>query len=50
MPNPNAYARGLPEPYATLRARVAAFIPAERLVTDPLRLLTWGTPSRKRPP
>ena len=26
-----------------LQAAIATFIPAERLVTDPLRLLTWGT-------
>src|SRR5436190_13611323 len=31
------------EPYRTLHARARAFIPDERLVTDPLRLLTWGT-------
>ena len=31
------------EPYATLRDRALAFIPAARLVTDPLRLLAWGT-------
>jgi len=43
QPNPKAYAHRLPEPYATLHARAAAFIPAGRLVTDPLRLLTWGT-------
>lgn len=30
-------------PYAELYREAAAFIPAERLITDPLRLLTWGT-------
>ncbi len=33
----------LPAPYDELHRRLAAFIPAARLVTDPLRLLTWGT-------
>jgi D-lactate dehydrogenase len=32
-----------PGPHATLHARAARFIPAGRLVTDPLRLLAWGT-------
>ena len=32
-----------PSAYATLRDRAAAFIPPARLVTDPLRLLAWGT-------
>src|ERR1035438_6519550 len=36
-----AYA--LPPPYDTLLASILARIPAERLITDPLRLLTWGT-------
>ncbi len=35
--------RALPEPYGAFHARAARFIPAHRLVTDPLRLLTWGT-------
>ena len=26
-----------------LRRELAGFMPAERLVTDPLRLLAWGT-------
>ena len=30
-------------PHRQLQAALATFIPAERLVTDPLRLLTWGT-------
>ncbi len=30
-------------PYEALRREAAAFIPHERLITDPLRLLTWGT-------
>ena len=30
-------------PYAELYREAAAFIPAQRLITDPLRLLTWGT-------
>lgn len=29
--------------YRLLRQELAAFIPAARLVSDPLRLLTWGT-------
>ncbi len=30
-------------PYDDLQRRLAAFIPAARLVTDPLRLLAWGS-------
>ena len=30
-------------PYDELHRRLAAIIPAERLVSDPLRLLTWGS-------
>ena len=30
-------------PYAALQRRLGAFIPAERLITDPLRLLAWGS-------
>jgi D-lactate dehydrogenase len=30
-------------PHRQLQAALATFIPAERLVTDPMRLLTWGT-------
>ena len=37
------YAGALPPPYDQLYREVAAFIPAPRLITDPLRLLTWGT-------
>ncbi len=33
----------LPPAYATLLASVSARIPAHRLITDSLRLLTWGT-------
>ena len=35
--------RALRAPYDGLYADLASFIPAARLVTDPLRLLTWGT-------
>lgn len=34
---------GLPPPYDALHAALAHFLPPARLVTDPLRLLTWGT-------
>ncbi|HSC98607.1 MAG TPA: FAD-binding oxidoreductase, partial [Casimicrobiaceae bacterium] len=30
-------------PYDGLYAELATFLPRERLITDPLRLLTWGT-------
>jgi len=30
-------------PYAELYREAVAFIPPQRLITDPLRLLTWGT-------
>lgn len=33
----------LTAPYDELHRRLGAFIPAARLVTDPLRLLAWGT-------
>jgi len=33
----------LKPPYDTLLRDLAAFIPAARLVTDPLRLLAWGS-------
>ncbi|MDO9285791.1 MAG: FAD-binding oxidoreductase, partial [Aquabacterium sp.] len=33
----------LTAPYDALQRRLAGFIPAARLVTDPLRLLAWGT-------
>ncbi len=33
----------LPQPYDELHRQAAAFIPAERLITDALRLLTYGT-------
>jgi D-lactate dehydrogenase len=33
----------LPTPYDALHRLLGAFIPASRLVTDPLRLLTWGS-------
>ena len=32
----------LPPPYDALHGAVAAYIPDERLIVDPLRLLTWG--------
>src|SRR4051794_5051307 len=33
----------LPAPYDALHAALRARIPTERLITDPLRLLAWGT-------
>jgi D-lactate dehydrogenase len=33
----------LPSPYRELHRELSTFIPAARLVTDPLRLLAWGT-------
>ena len=33
----------LPAPYRHLREELSAFLPSERLVVDPLRLLAWGT-------
>ncbi|MGZ8260881.1 MAG: FAD-binding oxidoreductase, partial [Caldimonas sp.] len=33
----------LPDPYRRLQHELAAFIPSARLITDPLRLLAWGT-------
>jgi D-lactate dehydrogenase len=38
-----AYAHALRPPYEALHRLLCEFIPDERLVTDPLRLLTWGT-------
>ena len=38
-----AYAHALRPPYEALHRLLSEFIPDERLVTDPLRLLTWGT-------
>ncbi len=32
-----------PPPYETIHREAAGFIPAERLITDPLRRLAWGT-------
>ena len=32
-----------PESLRALTAALAGFIPAERLITDPLRLIAWGT-------
>ena len=32
-----------PESSASLERSLAAFIPRQRVITDPLRLLTWGT-------
>ena len=33
----------LPAPYRQLQEELAAFLPTERLIVDPLRLLAWGT-------
>ena len=33
----------LPAPYHQLQQELGAFMPTTRLITDPLRLLTWGT-------
>ena len=33
----------LPAPYDRVAARMAERLPAERIVTDPLRLMAWGT-------
>jgi D-lactate dehydrogenase len=38
-----AWAHALRPPYDALHRGLAAFVPDERLITDPLRLLTWGT-------
>jgi D-lactate dehydrogenase len=38
-----SYAATLRPPYDALHRRLSAFVPEARLVTDPLRLLTWGT-------
>ena len=38
-----AYEHTLAAPYDSLCRRLAEYIPADRLITDPLRLLTWGT-------
>ena len=38
-----AYAHALRPRYRELHRRLSEFLPDERLVTDPLRLLTWGT-------
>ena len=35
--------QALRPPYDALRSAVSAYIPDERLIVDPLRLLTWGT-------
>jgi D-lactate dehydrogenase len=42
-PRHRAYAHTLRPPYDALHRLLSEFIPEERLVTDPLRLLTWGT-------
>ena len=34
---------GLPAPYGALQRDLSAFIAPERLITDPLRLLAWGS-------
>ena len=33
----------LPPPYRQLHEELAAFVPTERLIVDPLRLLAWGS-------
>jgi len=33
----------LPTPYRELQDELAAYLPSERLIVDPLRLLAWGT-------
>ena len=33
----------LPSPYKEFKAELSAFIPQERIYTDPLRLLAYGT-------
>ncbi len=38
-----AFERALHAPYDALYRSVLAYIPDDRLITDPLRLLTWGT-------
>ena len=38
-----AYEHLLAPPYDALHRRLAVYIPTDRLITDPLRLLTWGT-------
>src|ERR1700730_6559050 len=38
-----AFERALQAPYDALYRLVSAYIPDDRLITDPLRLLTWGT-------
>ncbi len=44
VPRPvRAAAGGLPAPWDELHRRLSAHVPRARLVTDPLRLLAWGT-------
>jgi D-lactate dehydrogenase len=44
VPRPvRAAAGGLPAPWDELYRRLSAHVPRARLVTDPLRLLAWGT-------
>ncbi|HWZ71991.1 MAG TPA: FAD-binding and (Fe-S)-binding domain-containing protein [Casimicrobiaceae bacterium] len=38
-----AFERTLHAPYDALYRLLSAYIPVDRLITDPLRLLTWGT-------
>ena len=33
----------LPAPYHQLQQELVTFLPTERLIVDPLRLLAWGT-------
>jgi D-lactate dehydrogenase len=42
-PRHRDHAHALRPPYQALHRLLSEFIPEERLVTDPLRLLTWGT-------
>ena len=39
----HTFARRLPAPYDRFHDEAAKFVPSSRLITDPLRLLTWGS-------
>ena len=45
MPPPfdQVFAGDLPAPYDRVYSEAATFVPSSRLITDPLRLLTWGS-------
>ena len=45
MPPPfdHAFVADLPAPYDRVYSEATTFLPASRLITDPLRLLTWGS-------